>query len=118
MKEYPTDPVKLHNANKEARRTPFTPWEALMTSTDDSIGTSVLEMVALREVINDAIDEVLTPLELWVFNSLFVERKSLRVLAKELAIPKTTIARIRDRATEKLRQQLLSKNVIQEYLNR
>lgn len=119
MREYPVDPLQLYNQNGNGanRHVPFTPLEALMGS-DGNPPMSTLEMIALREVINDAIEDVLTPLELWVFNALFVERKSLRKLAKELSIPKTTIARIRDRSTEKLRTALKTEPLIQEYLER
>ena len=119
MKEYPVDPLKLHkpNGNGVQRYVPFTPSEALMASEGSPV-ISVLEMIALREVINEAIDTVLTPLELWVFNAIFIEQKSLRKLAKELSIPKTTIARIRDKSTEKLRLVLQEETLIQEYLER
>lgn len=118
MREYPVDPFKLHNINGSRfnRHIPFTPLEALMGTGEPEM--SVLGMIALREIINDAIDKILTPLELWVFNALFIERKSLRKLSKELSIPKTTIARIRDRATQKLRTELENHPSIQEYLER
>lgn len=119
MKEYPVDPLKLHNPNGNGihRYVPFTPLEALMASSGQPL-MSTMEMIALRETINDAIDEVLTPLELWVFNAVFIEQKSLRKLSKELSIPKTTVARIRDRSTEKLRKALQADPLIQEYLQR
>jgi DNA-directed RNA polymerase sigma subunit (sigma70/sigma32) len=116
MQEFPVEPSKLYSYKADTTL-PYTPWEALMVA-DGSPQTSVMEMVALREIINDAIEELLSPLEVWVFNALFVERKSLRKLEKELSIPKTTIARIRDKATSKLRDKLSTETLIQEYLER
>jgi DNA-directed RNA polymerase sigma subunit (sigma70/sigma32) len=116
MQEFPVEPSKLYSYRAD-NSLPHTPWEALMVA-DGSPQTSVMEMVALREIINDAIEELLTPLEVWVFNALFVERKSLRKLERELSIPKTTIARIRDKATSKLRSKLSTETLIQEYLER
>lgn len=79
---------------------------------------SKAERYRLREIVNEAIDETLEPIELWVFNALFVEKKSLRTVGSELQIPKTTIARIRDRGTHKLRDVLSQHPLIQEYLER
>lgn len=82
---------------------PFTPYEALMSAAPgEPIDYSQMELLALRDVINDAIEEVLTDLERWVFNALVVERQSLRELGRQLNRPKSTIARIRDRSAAKL----------------
>lgn len=117
MREIPMDPMAMWSHATTTR--PFTPIEALMSSTGgEAVETSVMELIALRELINDAIDDELTDLELWVFNALFVERKSLRRLGRELSIPKTTIARIRDKAIEKLRTALQDHPTIKEYLER
>lgn len=120
MQEYPVDPVRFYSpiGSGMHRSIPFfTPTESLM-QTGSTSEMSTIEMIALRELVNDAIDDILTELELWVFNALFVEQKSLRKLGNELSIPKTTVARIRDRSTEKLRKKLSSEPLIQEYLNR
>lgn len=117
QREFATDPETLGRSDAQRKR-PYTPYEALMVSTDDTVEISVLELLAMRELIVDATEAALDGLEMWVFNALFVERKSLRTLSKELSIPKTTIARIRDRATSKVRAELESNPTIQEYLAR
>jgi DNA-directed RNA polymerase specialized sigma subunit len=116
QREFATDPANFRFS--EITRRPYSPYEALMVSIDDTVETSTLELLVLRELIADAMDDNLSDLEMWVFNALFVERKSLRRLSKELSIPKTTVARIRDRATKKLREALQSHPAIQEYLGR
>jgi len=77
---------------------------------------SQLEILHLRDIINDAIEGTLTPLELWVFNALVVERKSLRSLGLQIGRPKTTVARIRDNAIKKVRQSLKEHPAIIDYL--
>lgn len=49
---------------------------------------------------------VLTEQELWVFNSIVVQGMSMRAVARQLSAPKTSIARIRDRALAKMRDEL------------
>ena len=77
--------------------------------------TSQEELLPLRDVIEDALD-VLDPRERWVFNAIIVERMSLRALGRQLQIPKTTVARIRDRAAEHLRKALEDNPEIQRRL--
>jgi len=76
----------------------------------------VIGLLPLRDIIEDAIQESLTDLERWVWNSLVVELMSLRQLERQISIPKTTLARIRDRAQRKLRDALQDHPIIQEYL--
>ena len=98
---------------------PETPIQALMeTLPNEKPLWSRIERHSIREILNDAIEDTLDPLEMWVFNALHVERKSLRKVGKELSIPKTTISRIRDRAAKKLQKKLSSNETIQEYLKR
>jgi len=75
---------------------------------------SVQELAEIREVLNQAIETVLTREELWVFNETVVARTPLR----KMGVPKTTVARIRDNATTKLRQHLQEHPVIVAYINR
>ena len=77
---------------------------------------SQLEILHLRDIINDAIEDTLTPLELWVFNAVVVERKSLRSLGSQIGRPKTTVARIRDNAIKKVRRSLKDHPAIIDYL--
>jgi hypothetical protein len=75
------------------------------------------ELLELRETIALAF-KTLTPEEVWVFNALVIERLSLRQLGKQINAPKTTIARIRDRATRKLRAALIDNPAIIDFQNR
>jgi len=79
-------------------------------------GPSRLELLSLREIIADAMDSELKPIELWVFNAVYVERKSLRSIGRDLARSKSTVARIRDSARTKLQNELLKNPLIQDYL--
>lgn len=79
-------------------------------------GISQIELIHLRDIINDVMEDTLTPMELWVFNALIIERQSLRELGRQINRPKTTIARIRDGAIKKLREALQDDPAIIEYL--
>jgi hypothetical protein len=95
----------------------FTPYESMMCSPPGvEPGISQMEMIHLRDIINDAMEDVLTPLELWVFNAVTVERQSLRQLGRQINRPKTTVARIRDGAVKKLQEALREHPAIIEYL--
>ena len=91
---------------------PETPIEALMRAAPgDEPEVSKLERLALRDVLLDAMS-CLTPREAWVFNTT-LHGHSLR----SLGLPKTTVARIRDRAIQKLQERLQDHPVIREYLD-
>lgn len=97
----------------------MTPLEALMSAPPHhEPQVSQLELLVIRDLIQDAIEECLSPLEQWVFNATVVERQSLRGLGRQINRPKTTVARIRDRAILKLRSGLSDSQAIIEYLNR
>ena len=100
-----------------SKRRYLSPYEALMsTPAGYEPEISQLEILHLRDVINDAIEDTLTPLELWVFNAVVVERKSLRSLGAQIGRPKTTVARIRDNAIKKVRRSLKDHPAIIDYL--
>lgn len=89
-----------------------TPYQALMeTSPHEEPDLSIAELLELREVLVDAFDQ-LTEEEAWVLNSLIIERMSIRELSKQISAPKTTIARIRDRALKRLREMLQDNEII------
>ena len=73
------------------------------------------EMLELREKIIQGFN-ALNPEEVWVVNALAVEEMSLRAVAKQLNAPKTTIARVRDRAFLKLRTHMIDNPEIVEIL--
>jgi len=66
---------------------------------------------ALREALADAIEE-LSPEEQFIIERLLIEGLSLRHTGWMMSIPKTTLARIRD----KVRERLMSKIVDYEHI--
>jgi RNA polymerase sigma factor (sigma-70 family) len=97
-------------------RRPSTPMQALMECQPHrEPEVSRIERLELRDVIVDALDD-LDMQEQWIFDALFVRRLSLRELAAEIAMPKTTVARWRDRLLSRLRDKLETDPRITEYL--
>lgn len=74
------------------------------------------EQHELREILVDALDK-LEPMELWILNALLFERLSLREVQSILSIPKTTLARKRDKIFSKLRKQIENIPEVQEHLD-
>ena len=77
---------------------------------------SLEEQHQLREILVGALDE-LEPIELWIINALLFEKLSLREVQHILSIPKTTLARKRDKILLKLRKKIEEIPEVQEYLN-
>lgn len=82
---------------------------------------SLAEWLPIREAIQDAID-ALDPTERFIFDACVVERRSLRAIETDTAaqgrrIPRTTAARIRDRAVTKLQLALEGHPLILEYMH-
>ena len=73
------------------------------------------ERFDLREAVVEAIDS-LEPLELWLINALLFERLSLRDVEYVLGIPKTTVARKRDKILAKLRLMLEDNPYVREHI--
>lgn len=76
---------------------------------------SAEERLELRDLIVDAIDE-LDEQQRWIFDALFVRRASLRGLAREINVPKTTLARWRDSLLVTLREKLGCDPAVADYL--
>ena len=77
---------------------------------------SLEEQHQLREILVGVLDE-LEPIELWIINALLFEKLSLREVQHILSIPKTTLARKRDKILLKLRKKIEEIPKVQEYLN-
>ncbi len=77
---------------------------------------SLEEQHQLREILVGVLDE-LEPIELWIINALLFEKLSLREVQHILSIPKTTLARKRDKILLKLRKKIEEIPEVQEYLN-
>ena len=74
---------------------------------------SVLEQLSLRDAVADALDE-LDEDDRWLFDMLLVVHLSLRFVGLVIGMPKTTVARQRDRIIADLQQRLLTNPVVRE----
>lgn len=73
------------------------------------------ERYLLREAVVEAVDS-LEGEDLWIVNALLFERLSLREVERILSIPKTTLARRRDKILVELREKLLENTLVREYI--
>ena len=95
---------------------PETAIQALQqTAPHQKTRVSLEERYDLREAVVDAI-ESLEPDEVWLINALLFERLSLRDAEYILGIPKTTVARKRDKVLAKLRQMLEDNPYVREHI--
>lgn len=76
------------------------------------------ELLPLREVIQDAIDDALSDRERFIFDSIAVERLSLRQLGAITSLSKSQVDRIYKGALAKLRDALADHLLVKEYLTR
>ena len=74
---------------------------------------SVLEQLSLRDAVADALDN-LEEDDRWIFDMLIVVRLSLRFVGRVIGMPKTTVARRRDRIIADLRQRLAADPVVKK----
>lgn len=130
-REIPVDPFKLsYVKGGEATAVLFcrrqdSELQALMEAPPyQEPNTSQVELLDLKEVLADAIDE-LTPLELFIFNASVIERKGVRVIARMLVeeglVPtfsKSGVHNALGRAIGKLRLALEDNQLIKGYLER
>ena len=118
-KEFPYDPLSFGGKPKEIpehSNTPDTLLQALQQASPHSEPrVSKQERADLQAVVLDAI-ETLEPWEHWLLNALLFERMSLREVEHVLGIPKTTVARKRDRILSKLKYELSVHPLVREYL--
>ena len=93
---------------------PFSAMEALMVCAPcEEPEESVIEQMALREALADALDS-LEEEERWIFDMLVVVHLSLRFVGRVVGIPKTTLARKRDQVIAKLQNQLIQNPLISD----
>ena len=89
------------------RSKPETPMQALMEADlGEEPAESALEHELKVEAVRLAMDEALDDRERWVIESIFYRRRGIRLLATELSLSKTHVARIRDRAFQKIRDHI------------
>jgi len=120
-KEFPYDPLTVigsYDGQSVRWNAPDTLMQALQQAgphTEPRL--SKQESAALQEIVLDTL-ETLTQSETWLLNMLLFERMSLRQVERLVGIPKTTIARKRDKILRKLENQLRSHPLVSEYLAR
>ena len=101
-----------------AQRRPVDRYDALLrAAAGDEPEESISEQDELREVLADAL-EALTEEEQWIFHMLTTVRLSLRFVGGVLGVPKTTLARRRDKIREYLMKRLAGEEVVQDWLKR
>ena len=125
QKEFPTDPTDTWREGKiqfGAKDSLFphramTEIEALMeTPPSGAEPLASLETTAhIKELFADAIEE-LNPLERWIAERLLIEGLSLRKAGAVLGIPKTSLARRRDKIRRKLMIRLMQEPEFKEWL--
>ena len=97
-----------------AQRRPDNRYDALMrTAPGVEPEESIEEQNELREILADALDS-LTEEEQWIYLMLTTVRLSLRFVGLVLGVPKTTLARRRDRIIQKLQETLMESPLVQE----
>ena len=119
-REYPTDPSQwdMQGSNRlVARPRPATDLEALMQlgPHQETDLLSIEATAVLKEVIGEAIDG-LPDEDRWIFDRLFIEQLSLRGTGRILGIPKTTLARRRDRIRRQLMAELSESEAVRRWL--
>ena len=103
-REYPADPQTMRARNLYA----WTEMEALQRcAPHEEPVIARKEIQWIREMIDEVAEDVLTPRELWIFNSIVIERLSIRRVGVQLRLSKTHVWRIYHQAITKLRQALL-----------
>jgi DNA-directed RNA polymerase specialized sigma24 family protein len=92
----------------------FSPIEALVACSPlHEPEESILEQLALRESLADALD-TLEEDDRWLFDMLIVVRLSLRFVGRVIGMPKTTVARRRDKILANLRDILANDPVVKK----
>tara|TARA_R100001230_G_C5492916_1_gene39880 strand:- start:91 stop:462 length:372 start_codon:yes stop_codon:yes gene_type:complete len=119
-KEFPTEDWVFVSNNKVLyKQRPATEIQSLMELApfQESWTLSLESTSHLKEIIGETIDD-LSPEDRWIFNALFIERLSLRGAGRILGIPKTSLARRRDRIRRELMNKLIASEFVQEWLKR
>ena len=104
-------------AGAKTAKQPETAMQSLVESKpNDPIRISAEARLELRDIVSSAL-ESLNEEEIWIINALLFERLSLRQAGYILQIPKTTLARKRDKILKKLEKKLSEEPLVKEYLN-
>ena len=115
-REFPFDPLTSFQGRAVRANPPETELIALQEAGTLEPRESLEEQTALRETVVSALD-ILNAEEAWLLNALLFERLSLRQIERRIGIPKTTVARYRDKILAKLRVALANDPAIHDYLS-
>lgn len=103
-REYPADPHTMRARNLYA----WTEMEALQRAAPHEEPVIARKDIQwIREQIEETAQETLNDRELWIFNSIVIERLSMRAVGRQLGLSKTHVWRIYHRAIQRLRRALL-----------
>ena len=124
-REYPYDPAVLdhlrvmHARHDQINCRPLTTLELLMQEAPGWEGrtglTPITVTLEMREALADAIDS-LPAADRYLTEQLLVQGNSLRKLGYVLGIPKTSLARRRDKIRRRLMDQLVETDVVRRWL--
>lgn len=99
-----------------ARHVPLDVFEALLVAAPhEEPADSLEERHGLREVVADAVDR-LSEEDRWMIEMLCIAKLSLRFVGRILGVPKTSLARKRDRVLATLRADLVGDPLVREHL--
>lgn len=76
------------------------------------------ELLPLRDVIQDAMDSVLTERERWIFDAITIERLSFRDVEALMSLSKSQVHRVYRGTCRKLEEALRENPHVKEYLTR
>ena len=119
-KEFPSDDWVFKDPEKSLYKIrPTSEIESLMQLAPhrEAILPSIESTQAVKEIVGKIIDD-LSDEDRWIFNALVVGRLSLRGAGRILGIPKTSLARRRDKIRRELMAKLIKCKPIQEWLER
>ena len=103
---------------RRSHERPFTPLQALMEAAPhEPIDTSQMEMLALRDVLSDAIDR-LDVRHRWVLEQNLIHRIPVRTLGGWMGLGKSYVWLLKEQALEALKNDLEDHPAIIAYLNR
>lgn len=98
---------------------PESPYAALLEAAPfTEVDLSREELLPLRDVIQDAIEDVLTDRERFIFDAITSERLSLRQVSALISVSKSQVDRIYKASLLKLRDALQDHHLVKEYLTR
>jgi DNA-directed RNA polymerase specialized sigma24 family protein len=120
-KEYPYNPLQPDGFNRAKSLGAHRPLDELEMLMQESPGSSnhhpvpLTRTAALKDVLGETID-ALPPEDRYIVEQLFIAGLSLRKTGAILGIPKTTLARRRDRIRRHLIAELVDKPSVRKWL--